>query len=242
MPTMKDVVIHRRNSDSEDIFTSPPSSRHEAHNYPHHETLGPFQSHVQPHFVIFNAGQKILLLDPPALNALSLSITPTFSSGDNTQASLALLLCTRLYQAWHDAAVPNDSAESPRGSHHRSGSDRSSKDDLAHNIFRAQFRSPPPQRQTRSSHRSATQLNTAQTPNLEQDLPGLQSNSSRGDFVEDNRRYELLAHIPSFEYNIQNWAKLGAMESEMLGGWETNVLNNKQIQFYNRVDESTEIA
>jgi len=235
MPTMKDVVIHRRlnlNRDlEEDIFTTPP--RHEVHNYPHHKTLGPFQSHVQPHFVIFNAGQKISLLDPPALNALSLSIAPTFSSGVEAQASWALLCCSTLYHSWHTAVVPNSFAESPRDSHHphsRSGSDRPSEDDLARNIFREEPQHPSGRR-TRNSNRSATQFNTVQTPDLEQDHPGLQSNSSHGDFVEDSdREHGLFSCIPSFKYNIENWVKLGATESEMLGGWETNVFNDEQVR------------
>ena len=80
---------------------------HSTHHYPF-ATLGPLESHVQPQYVVVNAGRKLLARSPKEhyMFPLVLKQVASHKSGDEASARLAAVMT--LYDHWTTLVIPDD--------------------------------------------------------------------------------------------------------------------------------------
>ncbi|KAF8547432.1 hypothetical protein OG21DRAFT_917467 [Imleria badia] len=102
-PTLQEPIC--RYHDLEDL------KRHDHDDhFPPFARLGPLTSHIHPHLVVFNSGQKLLHFQDTDVTQMThfLSQTPSFSADD---AALAIRSIQRLYRTWTEVQVPGDFAK-----------------------------------------------------------------------------------------------------------------------------------
>lgn len=259
---MKGVAIHSRvdpegiDSDDQNVFTEDAPITYTTHPYPF-ESLGSFSSHIQPHFVIFNTGQKLSKPSEPASLPPSELSFPTNRFADS-------MLCKHLYEHWSGVNIPPEFfGHVSTSSHGRS--DQRSSDDLALDLIDEEDKTHPPsgRRVTRSSQRANNDTNhngggntrppggrrvtrssqwtnndTNQTPDLEQDdLPS--GNSTINTNNAASMATSTFSPNPQiYEWKIHEWAAAGAAAAEVRG-WEKNVSNDHQIHLYDATMEES---
>ena len=76
---------------------------HETH-FPPYSNLGPLTSHIHPHVVVFNTGQK--LSSALSQDVLEMSITLDKMVAPLSDALLMMFTIQRLYRAWTEVQVP----------------------------------------------------------------------------------------------------------------------------------------
>ena len=79
-------------------------------HYPPFATLGPFSSHIHPHFVVFNNGQKLLQFQDSDITQMTHFLSQTLTSSWD-RAALAIRSIQNLYRTWTDVQVPDDFAK-----------------------------------------------------------------------------------------------------------------------------------
>lgn len=160
LPQMEDVVIHYRTFD-QNPTRSRPNLR--AHYYPY-DTLGVISSHVQPHFVICNTGQKLKNLSSFGLTTAQLRTPPTTSTDPFGNIVQSLLSVQVIYLKW-STAPPAEGFKQFTFSGRRSS--KAEKDDLWDNVLSDDaYHSAHSTRSTRSKNNRA---NTVQPRDLDQD-------------------------------------------------------------------------
>jgi hypothetical protein len=184
---MEDVVIHYRTFDQNAECRRPDLY---AHYYPYH-TLGLISSHVQPHFVICNMGQKLNNLPSFGLGPTELEVP--VASIDPPQNILQGLLSTHiLYLKWINVKVP------PRFTSLTQHFDRASEGNLRDNVLSDDAYHSA--NSTRSKN-SRANTNTVQPRDLEQDQLTC-SSPAHDEPVTGNDRIGTQMH----GWNIKEWA------------------------------------
>jgi len=133
MPGMENVLIHHRllgpeastehGPEYSSSSRAPRGPQIQTHRYPFPQ-LGPFTSHIQPHFAIYNAGQKLQKMGDEMLTL----IPQARSSPDMPPSDLGYLLfqCRELFNKWTAEPAPPQSYGSSGGPSGPSGPSGSS--------------------------------------------------------------------------------------------------------------------
>ncbi|KAF8550576.1 hypothetical protein OG21DRAFT_1499703 [Imleria badia] len=213
-PSLRDAICR---------FSDVESYEHKTYAPPFSE-LGPLESHIHPHYVTFNTGQKLsnantdLLLEMSDYLSQSASIT-------SDAANSALLATVQLYRNWLRAEVPtppNESSNSlhPPGEEGRDGPSQGGPPPRCEGL-RSATRS-----QGQGSQASADQHGGGQQRASHPFQPPEDDDSSSvtdDTIVEDDTAW--------IEY-IHNWQKQG---EDIADSWEPDDLNNlrdKQLSAY----------
>lgn len=209
---MQEVVIHYRSYEP-DVSLDCGRPCLTSHYWPY-DTLPTLESHIQPHFVVCNAGEKISRIK--GIQDFITKIESNFESA--AQGALVLLQCLSLYLAWHRSeAVPSSFWEMHPPSSQRSGN--LDESDLRDNLLSdTGYQSTGSGRRTRSTCGNATR-----TPDTPQDQLICQ--------VHDGSEMDVV--IPEAEktlhgWDIKKWVMLNAA-AVVPNDWEPN---DGQIGFH----------
>lgn len=201
-------------------FPDANSRDHETH-FPPFSNLGPLESHVRPHFVVFNSGQK--LSNPKSLgrHAANMGLALKQIVPPSIDAFEMVVTMQSLYAAWTEVQVPDDF--DMVGTLDRLGpSSEGGRDDGS------QRGSPPRRRSQRSAARSRTQGSTGHYDGGQQRaIYALEDSSVTDDtIVEDD-----IAWIEG----IDNWRKEGEDVGESGGSEVLDRSCDEQLAAY--IDE-----
>jgi hypothetical protein len=209
---MQEVVIHYRSYEPDVRLDS--GRPHLTPHYWPYNTLPTLESHIQPHFVVCNAGEKLARIIG-SVGFLD-KVASVFESKD--QGAQTLLQCSSLYSAWyHGEDIPS----SFRGVHSPS-SQRSGN--LDEGGLRDNLLSDTGYQSTRSGHRTkSTRGNATCTPDAPQDQLICQ--------VHDGPEMDVIPEaektFPSWD--IKKWVMLNAV---VPNDWKPDVFNDGQIGFH----------
>ena len=206
-PSLRDAICRFPNVDSYEHKTyTPPFSE-----------LGPLKSHIHPHYVIFNAGQKLATFNIQLLQMygyLSQSASITHEA-----ASLALITIVQLYQKWTKAEVPahwrkpdaSSNSSHPPGEEGQDGPSQGGPPPRRHGL-RSGTRSQGEGSQTSAGQYGGGQQRTNHPfkPPEDDDYSSVTDDT----IVEDDTAW--------IEY-IHNWQKQGKGVAE---NWESDVLHD----------------
>lgn len=223
---MKKVVIFYRDNPTVSNVPSSSVPHHQPHHFPYYTTLGTISSHVQPHFVVYDAGQKIQNMDEATMRELSLSIKDMEMFGGNElTAHHNLRLCQLAYRNWTSVSVPESFAHGrvrPPRTHSDGCSNRYPAPNNINDAGYSDYGSRPGTPVATNHH------SPAQTPDLQHDL---ETCSSPVD-DESARDAETREREPEFGWDIQKWATHSVTAVGNSTGWEPEILNDKQIGRY----------
>jgi hypothetical protein len=208
-------------------------------HYQHpYTTLGPLHSHAHPHFVLFNAGEKLA----PLSGSSFLTLAGTTARCMDIPTADALILLTQIraiYEIWAMEPPPHFIRDLSKKRSHSDFGEGGDRNGSTHREKRSRSRNsshPPSQQedggyshfnpQVDSGTRHVALLPpTADTPDLEMDEmeecnSPLDSNSDHGSGQDS----------AASDTYISQWVQGAAATSE--GGWEPTVVNDEQLGPY----------
>jgi len=205
---------------------------HSTHHYPF-ATLGPLESHVQPQFVVFNAGRKLLARSPDVILMLGPVLNQIASHKRTSQAYSMLSTVMTLYRHWTELVIPDDFVARSRP---RSGpSDDTDNDDQDQDQDHAEEGQEEPEEKSEEQE-SEEEESDADSDKL-QSTPSKKSNvgRQRHDVASTSSSGSLDTAVdadgwcPSEDTawveGINDWTMKCCDAAASEGGWESSILN-----------------
>jgi len=200
---------------------------HSTHHHPF-ATLGPLESHVQPQYVVFNAGRKLsakslaeLFRLPPVLKKIA-----SHKREDTARSRIAAVV--ELYRHWTKLVIPDDFVARSRP---RSGpSDDTDNDDQDQDQDHAEEGQEEPEEESEEEESDADSDKLQSTPskksNVGRQRHNVASTSSSGSL---DTAVDADGWCPSEDTawveGINDWTMKCCDAAASEGGWESSILN-----------------
>jgi len=229
MPELKAPICHFKDANN--------LAEHSTHHYPF-ATLGPLESHVQPQFVVFNAGPKLLARASDGIFKFPRVLKQIASHKRISQADSRLERVMKLYSHWTELVIPDDFVARSRP---RSGpSDDTDNDDQDQDQDHAEEGQEEPEEKSEeeeSKEEESEEEESDADSDERQSTPSKKSNVGRQlhDVASTSNSGSLDTAVdadgwcPSEDTawveGINDWTMKCCDAATSEGGWESGILN-----------------